>query len=73
MKAIRRTVLDAVANDVVSTKDLFDTELVLRAERTGFRIVELPVVVEEERESKSKIWQRIPRTLLGIWRIRAAL
>jgi glycosyltransferase involved in cell wall biosynthesis len=73
MKAIRRTVVEAVVQDVVSTKDLFDTELVLRAERAGFRIVELPVVVEEERESKTKIWQRVPRTLLGIWKIRTAL
>ncbi len=73
MKAIRRTVVEQVIDDVVSTKDLFDTELVLRAERAGFRVVELPVVVEEERESKTKIWQRIPRTLLGIWKIRSAL
>lgn len=73
MKAIRRTVVEQVIDDVVSTKDLFDTELVLRAERAGFRVVELPVVVEEERESKTKIWQRIPRTLHGIWKIRGAL
>lgn len=73
MKAIRRTVVDQVIGDVVSTKDLFDTELVLRAERAGFRVVELPVVVEEERESKTKIWQRIPRTLVGIWKIRKSL
>jgi glycosyltransferase involved in cell wall biosynthesis len=73
MKAIRGTVVDAVLQDVVSTKDLFDTELVLRAERAGFRIVELPVVVAEERESRSRIWVRVPRTLKGIWAIRRAL
>ena len=39
----------------------------------GFRIVELPVVVEEQRDSKSRIWKRVPRTIRGIWRIRAAL
>lgn len=73
MKAIRSTVVDAVLQDVVSTKDLFDTELVLRAERAGFRIVELPVVVEEERESKTKLWTRVPRTLKGIWLLRRSL
>ncbi len=73
MKAIRTTVVDAVLSDVVSTKDLFDTELVLRAERAGFRVVELPVVVEEERESKTRIWTRVPRTVKGIWAIRRSL
>ncbi len=73
MKAVRRTVLDAVLDDVVSTRDLFDTELVVRAERAGFRISELPVVVEEIRESKSPIWKRVPRTVRGIWKIRTAL
>ncbi len=73
IKAIRSTVLDTVLSEVVSVDDLFDTEVVLRAERMGFRIVELPVVVEEQRESKSRIWKRVPRTLAGILRIRRAL
>lgn len=73
MKAIRTEVLDAVLEQVVSTDDLFDTEVVIRAERCGFRVVELPVVVEELRESKSRLWTRIPRTLLGILRIRRSL
>jgi len=73
MKAVRRKVLEAVLDDVVSADDLFDTELVLRAGRAGFRIVELPVVVEEERESRSRLWSRVPRTLAGIWRLRRSL
>jgi glycosyltransferase involved in cell wall biosynthesis len=73
MKAIRRTVIDAVAGDVGSTEDLFDTELVIRAERAGFRIVELPVTVEERRESRSRLARRIPRTLRGLWHIRRDL
>ena len=73
MKAVRRTVLEKVLADVVSVDDLFDTELVLRAERAGYTIVELPVIVEEERESRSRIWTRVPRTLAGIWRLRASL
>ncbi len=73
MKAIHKRVIEAVGRDVVSTTDLFDTELVIRAERAGFVIVEVPVVVREERESKSRLWKRIPRTLRGIWRIRRML
>ncbi len=73
MKAIRREVIDTVAPSVDSTKDLFDTELVVRAERAGYRIVEVPAVVEEKREAKSSLLTRVPRTLRGIARIRRNL
>lgn len=73
MKAIRREVIDQVANDVISTQDLFDTELVVRAERAGFRIVEVPAVVEEKREAKTSLAKRVPRTLKGVWNIRKSL
>ena len=73
MKAIRRTVVDEVAPHVVSTQDLFDTELVVRAERAGYRIIEVPVTVEERRATKSSLARRVPRTLRGVWRIRGSL
>ncbi len=73
IKAIRREVIADVAADVISTQDLFDTELVLRAERKGWRIKEVPIVVEEQRTAKSSLIKRVPRTLLGVWRIRKAL
>ncbi len=70
MKLVRKTVVDAIVPDVISTVDLFDTELVVRAERAGYRIAELPVSVVELRESKSNLIKRVPRTLKGVWRIR---
>ena len=73
MKAIRREVIDQIAADVISTQDLFDTELVVRAERAGYRIVEVPAVVEEKRETKSSLAKRVPRTLNGVWNIRKSL
>jgi glycosyltransferase involved in cell wall biosynthesis len=73
MKAVRRPVVDDVAAGVVSTQDLFDTELVIRAERAGYRIAEVPVTVEERRDARSSLWKRIPRTLRGVWRIRRGL
>lgn len=73
MKAIRRTVVAEHAPLVVSRQDLFDTELVIRAQRAGYRVVEVPALVEELREAKSSLWKRVPRTLRGIWRIRRAL
>lgn len=73
MKAIRRAVIDDIAPQVLSTQDLFDTELVIRAERAGYRIVEVPVTVQEQRDSKSRLLKRVPRTLKGLWRIRRLL
>jgi len=73
MKAIRRRVIGQIAGDVISTQDLFDTELVVRAERAGFRIAEVPAVVEEKREAKTSLVARVPRTLKGVWRIRKDL
>lgn len=73
MKLVRRSVVEAVGPSVISTTDLFDTELVVRAERAGFRIVELPVTVEELRETRSSLVSRVPRTLTGVWAIRRSL
>lgn len=73
MKLVRRTVVTDIAPQVISTTDLFDTELVVRAERANYRITELPASVVELRESKSNLIKRIPRTLKGVWRIRRSL
>lgn len=72
MKAFRRDLVEEVVPHVVSRQDLFDTELVLRAERRGYRIREVPVVVEELRAGRSLI-KRVPRTLRGLWEIRRIL
>ncbi len=53
--------------------DLFDTELVLRAERSGFAVAEVPVAVHELRPARTPIWQRVPRTLLGLAKLRRSL
>ncbi|MFP5332996.1 MAG: glycosyltransferase family 2 protein [Acidimicrobiia bacterium] len=73
MKGFRRPVIETYVPITVSRTDLFDTELVLRAERGGCRIEEVPVVVEELREARSSLFRRVPRTLRGLWRIRRLL
>jgi hypothetical protein len=70
MKMVRKAAVDAVVPFVVSTQDLFDTELVVRAERAGYRIREVPVIVEELRDARSSFLSRVPRTLMGLLRIR---
>ena len=73
IKAFRRSTAAQLLPDVQLTQDLFDTEMVIRAERAGFRIVEVPIVVEELREARSSLIKRIPRTLRGIQRLRTTL
>lgn len=73
MKAIRRDVVIEITPNCRSTQDLFDTELVVRAERAGYRIVEVPVVVEEKRDTRSSLVTRVPRTLRGVFAIRRNL
>ena len=73
MKAMRREAVEPLARACHNGTDLFDTELILRAERAGLHTVELPVIVVERRPSRSPIWQRVPRTLLGLLRLRLQL
>lgn len=73
MKALRGDVVADVAPQVGSTQDLFDTELIVRAERAGYRIVEIPARVEEKRATNAGLVTRVPRTLRGIWTIRKNL
>lgn len=73
MKAVRREVVADIGPKVISTQDLFDTELVIRAERAGYRIAEVPAIVTETRQPRTGIWGRVPRTLLGLLRLRLAI
>ena len=73
MKGFRKSLVAELAPQVVSTQDLFDTELVVRAERAGYRIVEVPVTVEEIRQAKSSLLKRAPRTIAGLFKIRRTL
>lgn len=73
IKLYRREAIEAVLPLVESTKDLFDTELVARAELLGLRVTELPITTREMRASRSGIVRRIPRTVLGLLRLRRRL
>jgi len=58
-------VVERIAPDCHFGTDLFDTELILRVERAGLPVVELPSSVVERRPSRSPDWRRVPRTLWG--------
>ena len=73
MKAIRRASCEKQIKNVVSTQDLFDTELLLRIERSGENIHEVPAMVNEIRPSVSVIYSRIPRTIYSLIKLRIQL
>ena len=73
MKVLRRQPLVPLAQVCRFGTDLFDTELILRAERAGFKCGEVPVVVQELRPSRTSIARRIPRTMANLVRLRVAL
>lgn len=70
MKAMRREPLLPLVHQCLQGTDLFDTELIIRAERGGRRVVETPVRVEETRPSRSPIAKRVARTLFGLAKLR---
>lgn len=70
MKALKKEVVNKYIYDVVSTQDIFDTELLLRIERGGFKIKEIPAIVNEIRPSVSVIYKRIPRTIKSLLKLR---
>ena len=73
MKAVRNTFIRKEVVNVVSTQDLFDTELLLRIEKSGERIHEIPAVINEIRPSVSVIYKRIPRTIKSLIKLRIQL
>lgn len=72
MKVMRRDVLDPLIRRCVFGADLFDTELIIRAERAGWRDAEVPITVIERRPPRTSVFRRVPRTLWGILRLRVA-
>ena len=73
MKGVRRSSCEKLIRNVVSTQDLFDTELLLRIERLGEYIHEVPAKVNEIRPSVSVIYSRIPRTIFSLIKLRIQL
>jgi glycosyltransferase involved in cell wall biosynthesis len=70
IKAFRGEILRDLVPATTRTQDLFDTELVLRAEMAGYRILEVPVIVEELRAARSSFVRRVPRTVRGLLQLR---
>lgn len=66
VKAFHRASVAPLESQCHFGSDLFDTELILRCERDGLIVNEIPVNVKESRPARSPLLSRIPRTLKGL-------
>ncbi len=73
LKALQRAPLADLVEECEFGADIFDTELIIRAERAGLKVEEIPVVVREQRAPRTSIARRIPRALVGLGQLRLAL
>lgn len=71
LKAFRRQPMSEIIAQCITDKSIFDTELVLRAERAGLRIMEIPVAVRELRQpgywSLLRRSPEVTENLLRLW------
>jgi len=51
MKVISKSKIIPIIQKCITDRELFDTELILRSQYTGFKIKEIPVICEEKRPS----------------------
>ena len=72
-KAITREAAQALLPLVEDNGWLMDTELLIRAEKMGHRILDLPVPWVEDTDSRVKIWNDAIEAVKGLVRMRRDL
>jgi len=73
LKAFRRASLVEVARSCLVDKDLFASEFVIRAERGGVRVTEIPVHVLEKRQPAIHLFRRVPNVLKNMAKLFVAI
>jgi glycosyltransferase involved in cell wall biosynthesis len=69
-KAVTRRVIEEVVPQVKDQGWFFDTELLVLAEKQGYKIKEIPVTWSEDDDSRVKIVPTAWQNIKGIWRLR---
>jgi glycosyltransferase involved in cell wall biosynthesis len=74
LKAFRRESIVPIAERCMTDKDVFASELVIRAYRAGLRVIEVPIRVKEMRPPSINLLNRVPNVLGNLakltWAIR---
>ena len=72
-KCWRRETAQAIVKASLLDGDLFASEAVLRAERMGLKIKELPLSIKEKRKTPISLIKRIPKVIRDIYFLKKAL
>ncbi len=73
LKTFRRRKLQPIARVCVVDRDLFASELVIRAERAGLDVREIPVRVLEKRPPTVGLVRRVPNVLINLAKLFIAI
>ena len=73
LKAFRRKTLDPIVRACLVDRDVFASELVIRAYRANVRIREIPVRVMEMRPPSINLFKRVPNVLRSVARLTWAI
>ena len=69
LKAFRRAALLDTARRCILDRDVFASELVIRAHREGKKVVEIPFAVREKRPPSIRLVKRVPHVLRSVARL----
>jgi len=72
-KGFHRETLLPIVETCVVERDVFASELVIRAWRADLRVIELPILIAERRPPSIHLWRRVPNVLRTVWTLRRAL
>lgn len=73
LKAFRRDKLEPIVRACLVDRDVFASELVIRAYRSDIRIDEIPVRVIEKRPPSINLFKRVPNVLRSVARLTWAI
>ncbi len=66
LKAFNREKMLYTVSKCVVDRDLFASELVVRAQRYDVKIIEIPIVIHEKRPPSIHLFKRVPNVLKGL-------
>jgi glycosyltransferase involved in cell wall biosynthesis len=73
IKAFRRTALLDTVRQCLVDKDVFASEFVIRAERAGVRIHEIPIRLHEIRPPSINLFKRVPNVIKNVGKLFVAI
>lgn len=69
LKAFRRSLVLPLVEACQVERDVFSSELVIRAYRAPLRVVEIPVRVLEKRPPSTNLMRRVPAVVKDLWHL----